>query len=87
MLSKSADNTGCLIEHFDNADAVPQPPERCLSRQAGIVRCCLRIFLQTRPDSALKILGIHKGFLRLFALNPSHICEIFVIFFVFSYTR
>ena len=21
-----------IIEHFDNADAVPQPPERCLSR-------------------------------------------------------
>ena len=32
-----------IIEHFGNADAVPQPPERCLSRQAGIVRCCLRI--------------------------------------------
>ena len=31
-----------IIEHFDNADAVPQPPERCLSRQAGIVRCCLK---------------------------------------------
>jgi len=30
-----------LIEHFGNADAVPQPPERCLSRQAGIVRYCL----------------------------------------------
>ena len=30
-----------IIEHFGNADAVPQPPERCLSRQAGIVRCCL----------------------------------------------
>ena len=29
-----------IIEHFGNADAVPQPPERCLSRQAGIVRCC-----------------------------------------------
>ena len=29
-----------LIEHFGNADAVPQPPERCLSRKAGIVRCC-----------------------------------------------
>ena len=27
-----------IIEHFGNADAVPQPPERCLSRQAGIVR-------------------------------------------------
>ena len=31
-----------IIEHFGNADAVPQPPERCLSRQAGIVRCCPR---------------------------------------------
>ena len=33
-----------MIEHFGNADAVPQPPERCLSRQAGIVRCCLSFF-------------------------------------------
>ena len=33
-----------IIEHFGNADAVPQLPERCLSRQAGIVRCCLRVF-------------------------------------------
>ena len=31
-----------IIEHFGLADAVPQPPERCLSRKAGIVRCCLR---------------------------------------------
>ena len=31
-----------IIEHFGNADAVPQPPERCLSSQAGIVRCCLK---------------------------------------------
>ena len=29
-----------IIEHFGNADAVPQPLERCLSRKAGIVRCC-----------------------------------------------
>ena len=29
-----------IIEHFGNAGAVPQPPERCLSRKAGIVRCC-----------------------------------------------
>ena len=34
--AKSADNTGCLIEHFGNADAVPQPPERCLSRKAEL---------------------------------------------------
>ena len=30
-----------IIEHFGNADAVPQPSERCLSRKAGIVRYCL----------------------------------------------
>ncbi len=24
-----------IIEHFGNADAVPQLPERCLSRKAG----------------------------------------------------
>ena len=29
-----------IIEHFGNADAVPQPPKRCLSHKAGIVRCC-----------------------------------------------
>ena len=43
MPFKSADNTLCIIEHFGNADAVPQLPERCLSRKAGIVRCCHRI--------------------------------------------
>ncbi len=32
-----------IIEHFGNADAVPQPPERCLSRKARIVRCCLNL--------------------------------------------
>ena len=31
-----------IIEHFGNADAVSQLPERCLSRKAGIVRCCPR---------------------------------------------
>ena len=31
-----------IIEHFGNADAVPQLPERCLSRKAGIVRYCLK---------------------------------------------
>ena len=36
-----------MIEHFGNADAVPQPPERCLSRQAEIVRCCLNNYWVT----------------------------------------
>ena len=41
---------------------------------------------KNKPDSALKSLGIHKGFLRPFALNPACACEIVVIFFVFRYT-
>ena len=38
-----------IIEHFGNADAVPQLPERCLSHKAGIVRCCLDV----EPSSAV----------------------------------
>ena len=45
-----------------------------------------RLFLQTQRDFALKSLGIHKGFLQLFALHPACVCEISVIFFVFRYT-
>ena len=41
-----------IIEHFGNADAVPQPPKRCLSRKVGIVRCCLCIFLSFTPYRA-----------------------------------
>jgi hypothetical protein len=44
-----------------------------------------RLFLQTQPDFALKSLGIHKGFPRLYALNPACVCEISVISFVFRY--
>ena len=40
-----------IIEHFGNADAVPQPSERCLSRKAGIVRCCLNKTLITFSQS------------------------------------
>ena len=42
-----------IIEHFGNADAVPQPPGRCLSRQAGIVRCCLTKISPCSPRTAL----------------------------------
>ncbi len=45
------------------------------------------LFLQTQRDFALKTLGIHKEFLRLFALNPVCVCEISGIFFVFRYTE
>ena len=40
-----------IIEHFGNADAVPQMPERCLSRKAGIVRCCHNAKKGNAPDS------------------------------------
>ena len=42
-----------IIEHFGNADAVPQLPERCLSRKAGIVRCCLCYRDSVSPYPAL----------------------------------
>ena len=54
--TKRAD-TGCLIEHFGNADAVPQLPERCLSRKAGIVRCCLNAFAAKSALSAFPFPG------------------------------
>ena len=48
-----------IIEHFGNADAVPQLPERCLSHKAGIVRCCLK---DTAPAHACQIpLAIWTG--------------------------
>ena len=59
-----------IICAFGLASAVPRSPYRHLEL-CGIV---------------LKSRGIHKGFLRLFALNPACVCEISVIFFVFSYT-
>ena len=43
-----------IIEHFGNADAVPQLPERCLSRKAGIVRCCLKYIFSARHTGRCK---------------------------------
>ena len=40
-----------IIEHFGNADAVPQLPERCLSRKAGIMRYCLRTIIKEMPKN------------------------------------
>ena len=40
-------NSKCRYGERGAADAVPQLPERCLSRKAGIVRCCLYITLFT----------------------------------------
>ena len=43
-----------IIEHFGNADAVPQLPERCLSRKAGIVWYC--------PRNEMLLRDIWQGF-------------------------
>ena len=54
-----------IIEHFGNADAVPQLSERCLSRKAGIVRCCLRESLTVLSIAGLIIVLIALAMLVL----------------------
>ena len=49
-----------IIEHFGNADAVPQLPERCLSRKAGIVRCCPCIVPHVGPCLIPPHLKLHR---------------------------
>ena len=46
-----------IILSADTASEVRQPPERCLSRKAGIVRGCHRVFLpQKSPAKTAKVL-------------------------------
>ena len=52
-----------IIEHFGNADTVPQLPERCLSRKAGIVRCCLRTLIFYKRCAAPRSTFIFNYFL------------------------
>ena len=79
-----------IIEHFGNADAVPQPPERCLSRKAGIVRCCLYAFfrfllqhpiqkLRLRPLLCALQREIHKKFRQHLFLIAPIICYTIII--------
>ena len=65
-----------IIEHFGNADAVPQPPERCLSRKAGIVRCCPKALCLTsclclRNIRHFLCFQIHLKYFRLYATPPA----------------
>ena len=61
-----------IIEHFGNADAVPQPSERCLSRKAGIVRCCLCFVIKNTADvpddvgaSAVLVFAVKQKVMRV----------------------
>ena len=53
-----------IIEHFGNADAVPQLPERCLSRKAGIVRCCLRYLLTKQKARSPAVKRVPHAFVQ-----------------------
>ena len=57
-----------IIEHFGNANAVPQPPKRCLSRQAGIVRCCL----SAKSGCASR----NRRYFQLFSYTPAYGCAL-----------
>ena len=48
-------NSKCRYGERGAADAVPQLPERCLSRKAGIVRCCLRNPHKMQKQSCQKL--------------------------------
>ena len=62
-----------IIEHFGNADAVPQPPERCLSRQAGIVRYYLniRFIIDSSPRTDVRTKSSVRGLLLYDFIMPS----------------
>ena len=53
-----------IIEHFSGADRASQPRQRCLSRQAGIVRCC-----PSKKRSFCFLLGQGKGGVLLYGSN------------------
>ena len=68
------------------------PPLAALTFAASSIICAfgLAAAAPRSPYRHLELcgiaLGIHKGFLRLYALNPACVCEISVIFFVFRHT-
>ena len=64
-----------IIEHFGNADAVPQLPERCLSRKAGIVRCCPKVYLKTKKMTDIS--QTQAGFKAKSRRNPLWIPRFF----------
>ena len=75
-----------IIEHFGNADAVPQPPERCLSRKAGIVRCCLKAFRDSVTRS-VKIYGLYILIYIIHSQISRNSCHALYSFFEPRHTR
>ena len=66
-----------IIEHFGNADAVPQLPEWCLSRKAGIVRCCPKEQEITRAHVPVMIAGTCAFFLSCALMGKIFAAELF----------
>ena len=76
-------NSKCRYGERGAADAVPQLPERCLSRKAGIVRCCpknSRIYCILGPRLIFIVfLRVCFSFLNLPArLAGTRQCRVFV---------
>ena len=44
-----------IILSADTASEVRQLPERCLSRKAGIVRCCLNVLYAENPKARCRV--------------------------------
>ena len=65
-----------IIEHFGNADAVPQLPKRCLSRKAGIVRCCLKGIQQLANGLQTAIINCNFTFCAFYTFIIGQFCII-----------
>jgi len=60
-ITPSLNKGNIAIQSADTASKVRQLPERCLSRQAGIVRCCLKLNSNAKPTKCRRISFIwHK---------------------------
>ena len=52
-------NSKCRYGERGAAAALPQPPKRCLSRKAGIVRCCLKSLGSNVRIESVRRVGYH----------------------------
>ena len=69
-------NSKCRYGERGAADAVPQLPERCLSRKAGIVRCCLKGIQQLANGLRTAIINCNFTFCAFYTFITGQFCII-----------
>ena len=69
-------NSKCRYGERGAADAVPQLPERCLSRKAGIVRCCLKGIQQLANGLRTAIINCNFTFCAFYTFITGQLCII-----------